>query len=524
MRSTVRPLAGAEHARDGTGVHLLAWRGQARVWRAAVLVLCVYLGGWLQGADGGDAGGARDMAPCERMRALPRREDEGDATLITAIFRGSSEGLRAILAAAAGDPSACFVDVVVARDVPAETAAVAQALVDEMVPSPADQSAAGGHRDGPLHGFRVRVVDGAEGQGMGGAEQGGAGCRWAGYHVIMEDGIAYPEGYLDAVRHAVDSVARRAIVGYAGFVWNAHFVRAGMPYSEATYNVLARLAGQADMDIWVDVLRLGTVAFHADISFHHARASLVPWALEPAHFAARWTGLEDIQLAVEAHYHDVPRLLCNHPADWLRDRTPPAHLLEAHWWWDRRAFPALRPVVVGAEGLSGRGGAAAAAAAAAAAVKASDKAALRLAVQFAPWNVKTLVVNVLCVCVCVCVCVRACGVCESMRGKEGDRREQERERAPRERARARAPARKSEREMEREREREGRTGSLCLYSYMCIHICMFIHVYSCMHIHICMFVYAYSCIHIHICIFIYAYSYMHIHICTFIHAYSHRTW
>ncbi len=31
-------------------------------------------------------------------------------------------------------------------------------------------------------------------------------------------------------------------------------------------------------------------------------------------------GLEDIELAVEAHYHDLPRLLCSHPPDWLRDR------------------------------------------------------------------------------------------------------------------------------------------------------------------------------------------------------------
>ena len=65
------------------------------------------------------------------MQKLPQ-EDQETATLITAVHRGDTDGLRNILSAAAADSGACFVDVVIAGDVSPNLVATAHALVQEV--------------------------------------------------------------------------------------------------------------------------------------------------------------------------------------------------------------------------------------------------------------------------------------------------------------------------------------------------------------------------------------------------------
>jgi hypothetical protein len=284
------------------------------------------------------------------MQKLPQ-EDQETATLITAVHRGDTEGLRNILSAAAADSGACFVDVVIAGDVPPNLVATAHALVQEVsrkVQGSSTRASGKGHapsKGGILRGFRV--VDRAEyDEAMGRAEydeaeewkagglSGGKGCVWQGYHVIMEDSINYPDEYLQHARQSVEGVYRRAMIGYAGLVWNVEFIKVGLPYSQVIHAIPSQgLAAAVEVDVWVDVLRLGTIAFHASASVSAARpaASLAmklaaQVALDPPRFVTRAShGLEHIQLAVEAHYLNVPRLLCARPAGFLLDRAPQEH-------------------------------------------------------------------------------------------------------------------------------------------------------------------------------------------------------
>ena len=55
-------------------------------------------------------------------------------------------------------------------------------------------------------------------------------------------------------KQAVESVSRRAIIGYSGFVWNVEFIKMGVPYTDVTYSIpLSGLEGQVELDLWVDV-------------------------------------------------------------------------------------------------------------------------------------------------------------------------------------------------------------------------------------------------------------------------------
>jgi len=55
-------------------------------------------------------------------------------------------------------------------------------------------------------------------------------------------------------KQAVESVSRRAIIGYSGFVWNVEFIKMGVPYADVTYSIpLLGLEGQVELDVWVDV-------------------------------------------------------------------------------------------------------------------------------------------------------------------------------------------------------------------------------------------------------------------------------
>ena len=334
--------------------------------------------------------------PCARM---PPKEQDA-ATIISAMFRGNDEGLRDIFATAAADSGACFVDVVLPRDAPPAFEVSARSLVDEaaalLVP------AAPGVR-----GIRIAPHSSDHDDVLAGAAmtwgRRGQRCEWQGYHIIMEDGIRYPDDYLEVARGAVDSTGRRAMVGFQGFVWVSEFLKLGAPYLQTTYGLPASgLSGEADSDVWVDVLRLGTTAYHAQLaahthtsltppkSFDTAAASAAPdtgasatisaqtgW-IEPAWFlGSSDSGMQDILLAVQAHYRNVPRLLCSHPADWLTPRPAPVALQQASWWWERNTFPALRPPARSPEP-------------GALEATASEKKAMRLALQFAPWRVLTL--------------------------------------------------------------------------------------------------------------------------------------
>lgn len=219
--------------------------------------------------------GAPHPERCELLSQL--HEEYGDTTtLVTALFRGDSEGLLAILSAAASDPGPCLVDVVLPCNAPAELAEIAHAEVDKAAYALLSTGTLPAGTAGKLNERVFRVVEGdAEDDICTGARSewerrfGGAKCQWTGYHIIMEDGIEYPDDYLVVARQAVDSMSRRAIIGYSGFVWNVAFIKMGVPYAETTYALpLSGLEGSVDIDVWVDVLRLGTVAFHSDLSVH----------------------------------------------------------------------------------------------------------------------------------------------------------------------------------------------------------------------------------------------------------------
>jgi hypothetical protein len=150
------------------------------------------------------------LQPCRQMLAQAYEEQES-ATLITAMFRGNSQGLKDILASAAADTAgACFVDVVLPWNGSPELLATAQALVSEAEASLQRSDLEASEQEGHAARRVFRVVDASEDDRFDTerrvASRGQQGlcedveCVWRGYHVIMEDGIEYPEDYLDVAR------------------------------------------------------------------------------------------------------------------------------------------------------------------------------------------------------------------------------------------------------------------------------------------------------------------------------------
>jgi len=165
----------------------------------AIVMLCLAA---LLDADGSRPRASRNAAqpPCEHMRGQLQADE---ATLVTAIFRGDAAGLRDILAVAAADLGPCFADVVLPLDAPDELVAAAHALVDEAALMLLEHGVSG--TDTRKVAFRVvhtsrdsGLDTGASGKRSGTA--GGSGCVWAGYHVIMEDCVQYPDEYLNVAR------------------------------------------------------------------------------------------------------------------------------------------------------------------------------------------------------------------------------------------------------------------------------------------------------------------------------------
>jgi len=156
-------------------------------------------------ADGSRPRASRNAAqpPCEHMRGQLQADE---ATLVTAIFRGDAAGLRDILAVAAADLGPCFADVVFPLDSPDELVAAAHALVDEaklMLPEPGvlgTNKRTAAFR--VVHTSRDSGPD-TSGRGRRSSTEGRSGCVWAGYHVIMEDCVQYPDEYLNFARQVL---------------------------------------------------------------------------------------------------------------------------------------------------------------------------------------------------------------------------------------------------------------------------------------------------------------------------------
>ena len=161
----------------------------------AIVMLCLAA---LLDADGSRPRASWNAAqpPCEHMHG---QLEADEATPVTAIFWGDAAGLRDIL-------GSCFADVVLPLDAPDELVAAAHALVDEAALMLLEHGVSG--TDTRKVAFRVvhtsrdsGLDTGASGKRSGTA--GGSGCVWAGYHVIMEDCVQYPDEYLNVARQVL---------------------------------------------------------------------------------------------------------------------------------------------------------------------------------------------------------------------------------------------------------------------------------------------------------------------------------
>ena len=191
----------------------------------------------------------------------------------------------------------------------------------------------------------------------------------AGYHFILDDTLIYPANYLEFMRQMIDAFDRRIIIGLYGVVWNGVFLKAGMPYHQSTIQVPdGGLSAEAVLDCFVDVLLLGTAAFHEAAISHHP-------SLHPAHHLARdqRRGLDlardgdhlvrdqhlsHLSFSTVALLAAVPRLVCAHPHAFV-SQLPSADLRRAHLFTNPLHPP-----------TEARG--------------------TRLALQFAPWRTQVL--------------------------------------------------------------------------------------------------------------------------------------
>eukprot|EP00961_Rhodomonas_salina_P033753 453917-Rhodomonas_salina.2 len=159
--------------------------------------------------------------------------------LVSAVFFGNDLGFRSILEIAL--PEAACIDVYITREAdPAQ----ARQVLEEV-------------REQNHHTQCISVYDFED-------RLNARSCRWPGYHVVMEDSFVFPPDHIVLSRVAVDNSGKRAAVGLHGFVWNHHFIKRGMPFRTSFRPVpLGGFGTENTQDLWVDVLRLGTVTFHA---------------------------------------------------------------------------------------------------------------------------------------------------------------------------------------------------------------------------------------------------------------------
>ena len=239
--------------------------------------------------------------------------DAESAVLVSALFLGDKDGLARIIRHAVSLDAP--VDIYVS---PVATRSHAESAVRAEI---------GPGQPGSDPRPRVRIISDEASDPSAEAE-----CPWTGYHVVMEDALEYPEDYIPQLRSAVDAFARRAIVGYHGFVWNHHFVTGGMPFDKFTWAWPPALENALHADVWAHVLRLGTLAFHAAAAPPGSGVDLTA-------FATLRSGAEDIAFAAAAHGARVPRVLAMRPQGYLRAR--PAAPGGAPGELGRDAFPAV---------------------------------------------------------------------------------------------------------------------------------------------------------------------------------------
>eukprot|EP00282_Hemiselmis_andersenii_P039781 CAMPEP_0169434308 /NCGR_PEP_ID=MMETSP1042-20121227/4461_1 /TAXON_ID=464988 /ORGANISM="Hemiselmis andersenii, Strain CCMP1180" /LENGTH=655 /DNA_ID=CAMNT_0009544877 /DNA_START=78 /DNA_END=2045 /DNA_ORIENTATION=+ len=128
-----------------------------------------------------------------------------------------------------------------------------------------------------------------------------------GFQVVLEDAIVYPREYIEVVTSVVEAYGRSAVVGYDGAVWNRLDLR--KPVLVSTDGISQAVA----LDTWVDVLRLGTVAFHAQA--FTGNTSKQDWSV--GRFLPVRTGLEDVRWAAAVHHAGVARVVAYHAQGWL---------------------------------------------------------------------------------------------------------------------------------------------------------------------------------------------------------------
>lgn len=128
----------------------------------------------------------------------------------------------------------------------------------------------------------------------------------AGYHLTVDDDIAYPDDYVQRLLGRVERYGRKAIVGLHGVVLPPQITDSYYDDRKVYYCMRS-----VERDVAVHLLGTGTVAYHASTI-----------RLSPSTF--KRPNMADVWLGIAAKTQRVPMICVAHPKGWLLDLDDPS--------------------------------------------------------------------------------------------------------------------------------------------------------------------------------------------------------